>query len=471
MGKTLYSKVFDEHVVSELKPGVFQLFIGLHLIHEVTTPQAFAMLEELGLKVKYPELTFATIDHIIPTKHTQRPFLDILSEDMASELERNVKQYGIRYFSPQNGEQGIVHVIGPEQGLTQPGITICCGDSHTATHGAFGAIAFGIGTSQVRDVLATQTLATQKLKVRRINVNGKLAPGVYAKDVILYIINKLGANGGGGYAYEYGGDVFDRFTMEERMTVCNMSIEGSARCGYVNPDQTTYDFIKGRPYAPKDSDWDARLKYWESIKSDSDAIYDDIVNYRAEEIAPMVTWGIGLDQSVSITSPLPQNPESANMNAAGFTEAMEYMQFTPGEKLIGKKIDLAFLGSCTNARVSDFQLVADLISQNNFKVAAGVQALVVPGSQNVKVELEKLGILKTLAAAGFEIREPGCSMCLGMNPDQLVGDQLCASTSNRNYKGRMGSPTGRTLIMSPAMVTAAAVTGEIQDCRKVFNIK
>ncbi len=471
MGKTLYSKVFDLHTVSELKPGVFQLFIGLHLIHEVTTPQAFAMLEERGLGVKYPELTFATIDHIIPTKHTQRPFLDILSEDMASELERNVKKAGIRYFSPQNGEQGIVHVIGPEQGLTQPGITICCGDSHTATHGAFGAIAFGIGTSQVRDVLATQTLATQKLKVRRINVNGKLAPGVYAKDVILYIINKLGANGGGGYAYEYGGEVFDRFTMEERMTVCNMSIEGSARCGYVNPDQITYDFIKGRPYSPKESEWDARLKYWESIKSDPDAIYDDVVNYRAEDIAPMVTWGIGLDQSISIDSKLPANPEEAKMNLAGFTEAMEYMQFQPGEKITGKKIDLAFLGSCTNARVSDFKLVAELISQNNFKVAKGVQALVVPGSQKVKVELEKLGILATLANAGFEIREPGCSMCLGMNPDQLVGDQLCASTSNRNYKGRMGSPTGRTLIMSPAMVTAAAVTGEIQDCRNIFNIK
>ena len=471
MAKTLYEKVFEKHTVAEIKPGVYQLAIGLHLIHEVTSPQAFAMLKERDLEVMHPERTFATLDHIIPTDQVARPYLDILSESMASALENNVKKHGIRFFSPDKGEQGIVHVIGPEQGLTQPGMTICCGDSHTATHGAFGSIAFGIGTSQVRDVLGSQTLVTPKLKVRKITVNGKLNPGVYAKDVILYIINKLGAKGGVGYAYEYAGEVFDNFSMEERMTVCNMSIEGSARCGYVNPDQTTYDFIKGRAYAPKEQDWEKSLSYWESIKSDPDAKYDDEVEFNASEISPMVTWGIGLDHSISINENLPASHQGTHLTDDTFKEAMTYMQFNPGEALNGKKISVAFMGSCTNARVSDFAEAASHIERASLTVADGVKALIVPGSQKVKQELSDQGILDTFKTAGFEIREPGCSMCLGMNPDQLSGDQLCASSSNRNYKGRMGSPTGRTLIMSPVMVAAAAVTGEVSDARDVFRIK
>lgn len=471
MPKTLYQKVFDQHTVAEIKPDVFQLAIGLHLIHEVTSPQAFAMLRERGLGVKCPERTFATLDHIIPTDQVSRPYLDILSESMASALEKNVREHGIRFFSPEKGEQGIVHVIGPEQGLTQPGMTICCGDSHTATHGAFGSIAFGIGTSQVRDVLGSQTLITPKLKVRKITVNGKLKPGVYAKDVILYIINKLGAKGGVGYAYEYAGEVFDNFSMEERMTVCNMSIEGSARCGYVNPDETTYDFIKGRPYAPKDTDWDKSLAYWESIKSDADATYDDEVEFDAGDIAPMLTWGIGLDHSISINENLPSSSAGTQLTEDTFSEAMDYMQFKAGESLSGKKVSVAFMGSCTNARVSDFAEAASHIERCSLKVASDVKALIVPGSQKVKQELNDKGILDIFEAAGFDIREPGCSMCLGMNPDQLKGDELCASSSNRNYKGRMGSPTGRTLIMSPVMVAAAAVTGEVSDAREVFGIK
>src|ERR1700755_1984087 len=305
MGKSLYDKVFEKHAVRKLDSGQYQLLMGLHLVHEVTSPQAFAMLRDQGLSVAYPERTFATCDHIIPT-HTQlRPFQDSLAEQMIVELEKNCERYGIRYLSPTKGEQGIVHVVGPELGLTQPGTTVCCGDSHTSTHGAFGAIAFGIGTTQVRDVLATQTLAMDKLKVRRIEVSGKLRPGVYAKDVVLYIIHQLGVQGGVGYAYEFAGRVFDRFTVEERMTVCNMSIEGGARCGYVDPDATTYEYLKGREYAPKGAAWDSAVKYWDSVRSDSDATYDDVVKINAEDIEPMVTWGITPAQSTAVSAQLP----------------------------------------------------------------------------------------------------------------------------------------------------------------------
>lgn len=468
MGKTLYDKVFEKHVVREIRPGQYQLFIGLHLVHEVTSPQAFEMIRERKLKVMFPERTFATLDHIIPTDKVSRPYFDILSEDMASELEKNVREYGVRFFSPDKGEQGIVHIIGPEQGLTQPGMTICCGDSHTSTHGAFGALAFGIGTSQVRDLLATQTLAMNKLKVRKIEVNGKLKKGVFAKDVILHIINKLGANGGAGFAYEYSGDVFKNMSMDERMTVCNMSIEGSARCGYVNPDETTYNFIKGRPFAPKN--WDAALAYWESIKSDPDAEYADIVKIDASEIEPMVTWGVGLDQSVNVNQRIPADAIEARMNPDNYTDAIKYMKWKPGQDIKEVKIDVAFLGSCTNARLSDFELVANELKKSGAKVADGIKAIVVPGSQAVRKDMIAKGLDKIFVAAGFEFREPGCSMCLAMNPDKLQGDQVCASSSNRNYKGRQGSPTGRTMVMSPLMVAAAAVKGKISDAREVFSL-
>src|SRR5690349_12401869 len=302
MGRTLYEKVFEAHAVRRLSSGQYQLLMGLHLVHEVTSPQAFSMLRERGLAVLHPERTFATVDHIIPTHSQARPLADAMAEEMLQHLEKNCAEFGIRFFAPTRGEQGIVHVIGPEQGLTQPGMTICCGDSHTSTHGAFGAIAFGIGTSQVRDVLATQCLAMEQLKVRRIEVNGRLRPGVYAKDVILWIINRLGVHGGVGYAYEYAGDVFDRFSMDERMTVCNMSIEGGARCGYVNPDRTTYEYLKGREYSPKGAAWDRALAYWESLRSDADAKYDDVVKIKAEDIEPVVTWGITPAQSTPVSA-------------------------------------------------------------------------------------------------------------------------------------------------------------------------
>lgn len=466
MGKTLYAKTWDAHSVGTLEDGRTQLFIGSHLIHEVTSPQAFGMIRDLGLDVKFPQRTFATVDHIVPTDSQQRPFADPLAEGMIQELRKNVDAYGIKYFSLSTGQQGIVHMVGPEQGITQPGTTIVCGDSHTATHGAFGAIAFGIGTTQVRDVLATQTLAMAKLKVRQINVVGDLKPGVYAKDVILHIIRHLGAKGGIGYAYEYAGDVFERMSMEERMTVCNMSIEGGARCGYVNPDQTTYAYLKGRPYAPKVEAWDEAVASWDSFASDEDAIYDDVVNFRAEDIEPTVTWGISPDHGVGISELIP-DPAKANTaeEKASIEEALEYMKLPAGTPVTEIPIDVAFLGSCTNGRLSDFREAAALLKGHS--VADGVKAIAVPGSQITAHQCEQEGIAEVFREAGFEWREAGCSMCLAMNPDKLVGDQICASSSNRNYKGRQGSPTGRTILMSPAMVVAAAINGKVSDVRKL----
>jgi 3-isopropylmalate/(R)-2-methylmalate dehydratase large subunit len=471
MGNNLYDKVFAKHAVRELDSGQYQLLIGLHLIHEVTSPQAFAMLRERGLSVPYPERTFATCDHIIPTHSQLRPFRDDLAEQMLVELEKNCADHGIRYLSPKTGEQGIVHVIGPELGLTQPGMTIACGDSHTSTHGAFGAIALGIGTTQVRDVLATQTLAMDKLKVRRIEVNGKLRPGVYAKDVVLYVIHQLGVQGGVGYAYEFAGEIFDRFTMEERMTVCNMSIEGGARCGYVNPDATTYAYLKGRQYAPQGKAWDAALAYWQSMRSDPDAHYDDVVQFRGEDIEPMVTWGITPAQSTAVGAQLPAASAFASEERALIEEAYQYMGFEPGAPLKGQKIDVAFIGSCTNGRFSDFEEVVNYLRASGKKVQSGVRALVVPGSQKIRDRLVQAGYDKVFTDAGFEFREAGCSMCLAMNPDKLVGRELCASSSNRNFKGRQGSPIGRTLLMSPVMVAAAAVSGAVADAREVFSIQ
>jgi 3-isopropylmalate/(R)-2-methylmalate dehydratase large subunit len=466
MGKSLFEKVFEKHVVRKLPSGQYQLFIGLHLIHEVTSPQAFGMLRDKNWNVRYPQRTFATPDHIVPTENQNRPFKDAMAEEMMTHLEKNCKQYGIRLFDMQKGEQGIVHIVGPENGLTQPGMTIVCGDSHTSTHGAFGSIAFGIGTSQVRDVLATQTLTMAKLKVRKIEVNGKLRPGVYAKDVILYIINKLGVNGGVGFAYEFAGEAINNMTMDERMTVCNMSIEGGARVGYINPDEKTYAFLKDKPLAPKGGKWDVALAYWKSIASDKDAKYDDVVVYKGEDIEPMVTWGITPGQSTSVNGTIPSLSDFTSDEQPLIQEAYEYMGFSAKQKLSGTKIDVCFIGSCTNGRLSDLQEVAKLVKGH--KVAAGVKALVVPGSQKIKVEAEKLGLDKVFTAAGFEWRQAGCSMCLAMNPDKLKGNQVCASSSNRNFKGRQGSATGRTLLMSPAMVAASAIKGVVTDCREVF---
>jgi len=468
-GKNLYHKVFDKHTVTPLGDNQYQLFIGLHLIHEVTSPQAFSILREKGLKVPFPQRTFATVDHIIPTeiRQRQRPLSDNLAEEMLQAIEKNTQEFGVRFFSPQTEYQGIVHVVGPELGLTLPGMTIACGDSHTSTHGAFGSLAFGIGTSQVSDILSTQTMRVEKLKVRQIKVTGKLKPGVYAKDVILAIIRKLTVHGGVGYAYEYAGPVIEAMTMEERMTLCNMSIEGGAKIGYVSPDDTTYNYIKGRLFAPTQDRWEALHSYWESIKSDANATYDDVIEIDGNALEPMITWGITPGQAIQISEKLPEPQDFPASERNNIAEAYEYMGLEPGKSPKGTTVDVVFIGSCTNGRLSDLLETTRLIK--GLKVHPQVQALAVPGSVQVQKEAEALGLHTIFTEAGFEWREPGCSMCLAMNPDQLKGRQISASTSNRNFKGRQGSPNGRTLLMSPAMAAAAAIRGQVADCREVFK--
>jgi 3-isopropylmalate/(R)-2-methylmalate dehydratase large subunit len=461
-GRTLYEKIWESHTVRILPTGQTQLFIGLHLIHEITTAPAFDMLRENGLDVAFPERTFATVDHIVPTDIRTRPFLDVEAEELTKALEKNVEQFGIEFFGLDSMNQGIVHIIGPQLGLTQPGMTLACGDSHTSTHGAFGNLAFGIGTSQVRDVLATQTLAMDKLKVRRINVNGALATGVYAKDVILNIIRRLGVAGGKGFAYEYGGTVIDKMNMEERMTVCNMSIEGGALAGYVNPDATTFQYLKGRPHAPSGAEFDRAVSYWSSIASDPDAKYDDVVNLEGNDIEPTVTWGINPGQAVGISEKLPMPGEYADPEGA--KKAYEHMGWQPGSPILGTPINVAFIGSCTNSRMTDLRAASKIAKGR--KVKSGVRALVVPGSAEVKRLAEQEGLHEIFKEAGFEWREAGCSMCLAMNPDKLSGREISASSSNRNFIGRQGSPGGRTLLMSPAMVAAAALNGKVVDVRE-----
>ncbi len=464
MGQTLLQKVWDLHTVRTLPTGQTQLFIGLHLIHEVTTPQAFDALREHGWRVARPDRTFATVDHIVPTRQRQRPFLDVMAEDMIASLERNCRDFGIPLYDIGDDRQGIVHVIGPELGLTQPGLTIACGDSHTSTHGAFGAVAFGVGTSQVRDVLASQCLALEPLKVRRIRVTGQLPRGVYAKDVILTIIQRLGVAGGNGYAYEYAGDTIERMSMDERMTICNMSIEGGARAGYVNPDETTFTYLEGRPFAPQGDAFERAKAWWRSIASDRDAVYDDDVAIRAKDLTPVVTWGVNPGQSIAIDGAVPA-PAGADRQST--SDALTYMGLQAGQPIAGMKVDVAFIGSCTNGRLSDLREAARIVRGRH--VAPHVKALVVPGSAAVRKAAEREGLDRTFREAGFEWREAGCSMCLGMNPDKLEGNQVCAASSNRNFKGRQGSPTGRTLLMSPAMVAAAALAGEVTDVRTLAD--
>ena len=467
MGQTLLEKVWDRHTVRRLPNGQTQLFIGLHFIHEVTTPQAFDMLRQRGIGVAFPERTYATVDHIVPTVDQQRPFADDLAEAMMSALERNVREHGIRFADLATDRQGIVHVIGPELGLTHPGVTIACGDSHTSTHGAFGAVAFGIGTSQVRDVLASQCLAIDPLKVRRIVIDGALGEGVYAKDVILEIIARLGVKGGVGYAYEYAGAVVEQMTMDERMTMCNMSIEGGARIGYVNPDDTTFDYLSGRPFAPEGESFERAKSWWRSMASDDGANYDDEVVIDGSAIAPRVTWGINPGQSVSVEESIPDPTKMmSSKDAAETSEALEFMGFTAGAPISGTKIDVAFVGSCTNSRLSDIRGAARVV--RGHKVSSHVKALVVPGSKSVSQAAETEGLDVVFKEAGFEWRGAGCSMCLAMNPDRLIGQEVCASSSNRNFKGRQGSPTGRTLLMSPAMVAAAAINGAVVDVRTLL---
>ena len=463
MSKNLFNKVWYLHKVGTLETGQDQLFIGLHLIHEVTSPQAFQMLEERGLSVMYPERTYATVDHIVPTADRNRPFKDPLAEAMMQALEKNTEKYGIDFFGLDSSSQGIVHMIGPELGLTQPGMTIACGDSHTSTHGAFGSIGLGIGTSQIRDVLATQCVAINRPQVRKIDVRGRLQPGVYAKDIILKIIASLGVNGGIGYAYEYNGETIHRLSMEERMTVCNMSIEGGARVGYVNPDETTSAYLKGRPFSPSGEAFDHAAEYWRSIASEADAEYDDVFQLDVDELEPMVTWGINPGQAVGVTEKTPRVASLAPELQEVAQKAYAHMGFQEGSPIRGSKIDVAFLGSCTNARISDLREAAALVKGHT--VHPDVKALVVPGSKRVAAQAAEEGLDRIFEEAGFQWRDAGCSMCLAMNPDKLEGRQICASSSNRNFIGRQGSPTGRTLLMSPAMVTAAAVAGEVVDVR------
>ena len=464
---TLFDKVWDLHKVADLPGGSSQLFIGLHLIHEVTSPQAFGALKDKNLNVKFPSRTIATVDHIVPTDNQSRPFKDTLAEQMIDTLEKNCKKHKIKFFNIGSGSQGIVHVVAPELGLTQPGMTIACGDSHTSTHGAFGSIAFGIGTSQVRDVLASQTLAMNKLKVRQIWCKNRLSEGVFAKDLVLHIINKLGVKAGVGYAYEFSGPAIDLLSMEERMTICNMSIEGGARCGYVNPDQITFKYIQERQFAPKNENWARAVEWWQSLVSEKDAKYDDVVLIDASQVEPTVTWGITPGQSIGVSQKIPELKELSIDDQFIAGEAYEYMGLSPGQAIKNTPIDVCFIGSCTNGRISDLRVAAEIIQ--NHKVSPNVKAFVVPGSEKVAKAAIEEGLDKIFKEAGFQWREPGCSMCLAMNPDKLTGNQVSASSSNRNFKGRQGSPSGRTLLMSPAMVAAAAIEGKVSDVREFLK--
>jgi len=466
---TLYDKVWENHKVTELPTGQDQLFVGLHLIHEVTSPQAFGMLEERDLDVAFPKLTHATVDHIVPTADQSRPYKEDAAEEMMAELEQNVRDAGIDFSDPTTGDQGIVHVIGPEQGITQPGKTIVCGDSHTSTHGAFGALAFGIGTSQIRDVLATGTVAMEKQKVRKIEITGELQEGVEAKDIILEIIRRLGTEGGVGYVYEYAGEAIENLDMEGRMSICNMSIEGGARAGYVNPDETTYEWLEQTDYFQENPEKFDELKpYWESIRSDDDAEYDDVVTIDGSSLEPVVTWGTTPGQGIGITDPIPSPEELPEEKQDTARRAQEHMRVEPGETMEGYDIDVAFLGSCTNARLPDLRRAARIVKGR--QVDDDVRAMVVPGSQRVQRKAKEEGLKDIFEEAGFEWRNAGCSMCLGMNEDQLEGDEACASSSNRNFIGRQGSKDGRTVLMNPRMVAAAAITGEVSDVRDLKEV-
>jgi len=461
---TLYDKVWSAHVVGELPTGQTQIFVGRHLMHEVTSPQAFEMLRDKKLKVAHPTLTTAVIDHVIPTHDQTRPYKDSQAETMAAELERNVKEFGVNFFANNSGKQGVCHVTFPEQGLIWPGQLVVCGDSHTCTYGAFGALAFGIGTTQVSHVLATQTMAMDKLKVRRINVVGKLGKGVTSKDVALHIIRKLGVKGGMGFAYEFGGNVIDSMSMEERMTLCNLAVEGGARSGYVNPDATTFAYLKGKTFAPK-KDFDAAVAFWKSVASTKDAEYDSTVDIDVTTLEPMVTWGVNPEQGVGVLEKVPALDAYNGKEKDEAKDALNYMGFCESQEIAGTKVDVVFIGSCTNGRISDLRAAAQILKGKK----VSVRTLVVPGSEQVKKEAEKEGLDKIFKDAGCEWRFAGCSMCLAMNPDKLVGQERSASTSNRNFKGRQGSPTGRTHLMSPYTAAATAIEGKIADPRKYLG--
>ncbi|WP_421159153.1 3-isopropylmalate dehydratase large subunit [Aeromonas dhakensis] len=463
MAKTLYQKVFDAHVVREVEGETPLIYIDRHLVHEVTSPQAFDGLRAMNRQLRRPDLTWATMDHNVSTTTKDIAASGEMARIQMETLAHNCKDFGVRLYDLNHKYQGIVHVMGPELGITLPGTTIVCGDSHTATHGAFGSLAFGIGTSEVEHVMATQTLKQGRAKTMRISVNGKLSDGISAKDVVLAIIGRVGHAGGTGYVVEFAGEAIEGLTMEGRMTVCNMAIELGAKAGMIAPDQTTIDYIRGKEFAPKGEALEQAIAYWQSLKSDADAKFDAEVVLDAADIAPQVTWGTNPGQVIAVNEPIPA-PESFSdlMEQQSARKALAYMDLQPGQKLSDVAIDKVFIGSCTNSRIEDLRAAAAIARGR--KVAAGVQALVVPGSEQVKAQAEAEGLDKIFIEAGFEWRLPGCSMCLAMNNDRLQPGERCASTSNRNFEGRQGR-AGRTHLVSPAMAAAAAVTGRFADIR------
>ena len=467
MSQTLYDKIWNEHVVHQQDDGTTLLYVDRHLVHEVTSPQAFEGLRISKRQVRKPNLTLAVADHNVPTSNRSKGIDDEESKIQIEELEKNCKEFGIKLFDMKDVRQGIVHIIGPEQGFTQPGTVIVCGDSHTSTHGAFGALAFGIGTSEVEHVLATQTLMQKKSKNLRINVTGKLPIGVTSKDVILQIIGKIGTAGGTGMVIEYAGSVIEDLNIEQRMTICNMSIEAGARAGLIAPDEKTIRYLKDKPMSPKGHNWDMATEYWSKLKSDSGAKFDEETEIKGDEITPMVTWGTSPQDVVSITGIVPDPEKEKDLNRKiSMNRSLSYMGLKPNTKIMDIKIDRIFIGSCTNGRIGDLRDAAKIIKGK--KVAQHVDAMVVPGSGLVKQQAEEEGIDKVFKDAGFDWREPGCSMCLAMNADKLNPQERCASTSNRNFEGRQGRG-GRTHLVSPAMAAAAAIDGHLTDVRKFKN--
>jgi len=463
--KTLYDKIFDAHLVHRAEDGTCLLYIDRHLVHEVTSPQAFEGLRMAGRRVRAPEKTIAVPDHNVPTDISRTEgIVDEDSRIQVETLDRNAHDFGIHYYSMNDRRQGIVHIVGPEQGWTQPGMTIVCGDSHTATHGAFGALAHGIGTSEVEHVLATQTLIQQKAKNMKVEVTGSLGPGVSAKDVTLSVIGATGTAGGTGHVIEYCGEAIRDLSMEGRMTVCNMAIEGGARAGLIAPDETTFAYVKGRPHAPKGEDWDKALAYWKTLQSDDGAHFDKVVTLKAGDIAPVVTWGTSPEDVVPITGIVPAPEDFSGGKIEAVRRSLDYMGLKPGTRMQDIEIDTVFIGSCTNGRIEDLREVARIMEGR--KVKQGLRAMIVPGSGLVRKQAEDEGIVAKLVEAGFDFRMAGCSMCLGMNPDQLKPGERCASTSNRNFEGRQGY-RGRTHLLSPAMAAAAAITGRLTDVRQL----
>ena len=465
MGKTLFEKIWDRHLVASIDESTNLVFIDLHLVHEVTSPQAFDSLRLAGRRVKHPEMTLATVDHGVPTSNRMLGIKDPLSKIQIEALENNCEEFGVTLFGISDPRQGIVHVIGPEQGITQPGMTIVCGDSHTATHGAFGALAFGIGTSEVEHVLATQTLAMEKPKTMKVEVVGDVSEGVGPKDIILGIIRKIGTGGGAGHVIEYAGDVVKNMSMENRMTICNMSIEGGARAGMIAPDEVTFNYLNHKNYAPKGSDWDDAIAEWGNLYSDEDAVFDKIVTINADELEPSISWGTNPSQVIFVNDTIPHpNDFDEESEKEAASRALEYMDLKPGEKISEIQLDRVFIGSCTNGRIEDLREAAEVVKGK--KVSEKIGAMIVPGSTLVKKQAEEEGLDKVFIEAGFDWREAGCSMCLGMNPDILSPGERCASTSNRNYEGRQGAG-GRTHLVSPKMAAAAALHGKFVDIRNL----